>query len=331
MTPVRIAIIGAGIFARDAHLPAMNTLGKDTFQISAIWSRSLETAQRLAETLDTPVEATNDLNTLLARDDIDAVDVVLPLNVMSSIVEQALTSGKHVISEKPIAPDVATARRLIARQKPGQVWMVAENHRYNDLYIQVAELIEQGAIGKPLLTHFSAHIPVTPESKYFDSQWRRGMRYGWLVDTGVHHIATLRLALGEIAEVSAFSTQASDDLGTQDTLTANLRFASGLLGNYSATYAAGPFRSTTLIVRGETGRMTADRQGIEIAREGDTEKIASQEIWLVDEEFKAFAAAIREGKPHRNTAQQALQDLAVMEAMTNSAGSGQVVQVEQVL
>jgi predicted dehydrogenase len=139
------------------------------------------------------------------------------------------------------------------------------------------------------------------------------------------------MALGEIAEVSAYAAQADDNLGTLDTLTANLKFASGLLGNYSATYAPGPFRSTALIVRGETGRMTVNRQGIEIERTGGTETILSAEIWTVDEEFKAFAAAIREGKPHRNSPQQALQDLAVMEAMTDSAQNGQVTQVEQVV
>ena len=46
MTAVRIAILGAGIFARDAHLPALNTLGRDLFEIGAIWSRTSRSGAR---------------------------------------------------------------------------------------------------------------------------------------------------------------------------------------------------------------------------------------------------------------------------------------------
>jgi predicted dehydrogenase len=51
----------------------------------------------------------------------------------------------------------------------------------------------------------------------------------------------------------------------------------------------------------------------------------------VNTEFAAFAAAIREGKPHRNTPQEALQDVAVIEAMLRSAETGKAENAERIL
>jgi len=116
--PVRIAIIGAGIFARDAHIPAMLELG-NTFEIVAICSRREESARELAEKLPNKADVYTDAAQLLAREDIEAIDILLPISTMPSMVEQALAAGKHVISEKPIGqmwqPPVTCFLRRLTR------------------------------------------------------------------------------------------------------------------------------------------------------------------------------------------------------------------------
>ena len=59
--PLRIGIIGAGLFARQAHLPALNTLG-NAVEIAMIASRTAESAAQLARMVDYPVETTTDID-----------------------------------------------------------------------------------------------------------------------------------------------------------------------------------------------------------------------------------------------------------------------------
>jgi len=70
---------------------------------------------------------------LLARVDITAVIVVLPITLQPSIVLKALAAGKHVLSEKPVAPDVEQGHNLISTyrqeyQPKGLIWRLAENY-----------------------------------------------------------------------------------------------------------------------------------------------------------------------------------------------------------
>ncbi len=79
------------------------------------------------------------------------------------------------------------------------------------------------------------------ENRYYNTAWRRESAFpgGFVLDGGVHHMAVLRLILGEITEVSAVSRLIRADLAPVDSLNAALVFESGLTGMYSITYAAG--------------------------------------------------------------------------------------------
>jgi predicted dehydrogenase len=331
--PIRLALIGAGTFARAAHLPALQSLGTDLFRIRAIYSRQLERAASLCARLPEPADAMDDLEAVLTRSDIEAVVIVLPIDAMPAVVARALHSGKHVLSEKPIAPDVATAQMLIRQQSPGQVWLVGENFRYNTAYQQVGDWLRAGEIGQPLLAHLDVHFPIMPDNKYFNSAWRQQPQFpgGWLLDIGVHHVATLRLMLGEVVEVSAHTAHLSQYLNVPDTLVANLRFASGLLGQYSVTYAPGLTRVTNLIVRGEGGVLQLSDQEIVIQQGDSTRRLPVERVLTIDAQYRDFAAAIRTGQAPRSTPQAALRDLAVMQAMLTAAETGQRVIVADLL
>ena len=323
---IRLAFIGAGIYARDAHLPAIKQL-RDRFEVVAVYSRSTESAHALAERLETPVAVTTDLDELLARTDVDALDVVLPIPAQPAILARALASGKHVISEKPIAPDRATALPLLELhgRQPGQVWMVAENWRYEEAFVRAAALVRDGVIGQPVAVHYAQYKPMTPKNKYYHTAWRRSGEFqgGFLLDGGIHHIAVLRMIVGEIAGVAAMARLVARDLPPVDTLTATLHFANGVLGTYLATFALGTPFGAALTVTGERGSLRVDRGRIELANADDDVTVIDCEFYNgVQQEFAAFADAIRDGTPQRNTAEAALADLAVVEAMLQSAANG---------
>jgi predicted dehydrogenase len=330
--PVRLALVGAGIFARDAHVPSILRLG-DRFEIVAIYSRTHATAAALAEQIPYPVDLYTDLPELLARDDIEAVDVLLPIAVMHTVLPQIWAAHKHVISEKPIAPDVAIGQTLLATYAhyPQLVWMVGENWRYEEAFLQAASLMRGGAIGRPIACHWAIYSPVDPNSKYYHSAWRRDSSFpgGYLLDGGVHHVSAMRMILGEIGEVSAVTTQVLPDLPPADTITATLRFDSGVLGTYMATYATRAPWPPLLHIAGETGSLRVQRREIEITQGKETRQIQCSGFDGVQKELAAFAESIRTGQPHLATPIEALQDLAVVEAMLCAAEERRTVVPER--
>lgn len=326
MSRVRLALIGAGIYARDAYLPALNRL-RDHFELAAIYSRSLASAEALAARWPDPVMVTTDLPALLDRSDIDAVGVILPIPAMPGVVAQAINAGKHVISEKPIAPARAEALRLIElhQRRPENVWMVAENWRYEEAFVRGAELIRGGAIGRPLLAHWAMYSPMRPDNKYYATEWRRSGDFpgGFLLDGGVHHMAVLRMLLGEITSVAAYVQQIAPDLPPSDTITATLTCAGGAQVTYLNTFALSTPFATPLTVVGSSGSLRLERGRIELADAAGQVQVTECACYNgVDNELIAFADAIVAGRPQRNSPFEALADLAAIEAMLAAAQDG---------
>jgi predicted dehydrogenase len=332
-SPIRLAIIGAGLFAQEAHLPALLALG-DTFEIVAVHSRTRAKAAALAAQVSPPAAAYDDLDALLAQNDIEAVDLVLPIQIMPGVLKQALAAGKHVISEKPAAPDVATGRDLLAfyAKYPDQVWMVAENWRYEAAPLRAAEIVQSGEIGQPLVCHWALHNDMSPSNRYYHTPWRRESAFpgGYLLDGGVHHIAGLRLILGEIAEVSAVVKQIRPDLPPADTLSAALVFDSGVTGVYGVTYAHESPWPPMLHIVGDAGTLRVQPGEIEITTASSVCRTERSDRTGVEHELAAFAAAIREGTPHRNSPEQGIQDVAVIEAILRSSETGRREKVAQI-
>jgi predicted dehydrogenase len=332
-----MALLGAGAFARDAHLPSL-LRHPDTFEIVAIYSRTLATAQSLAEQIPYAVELFTDMAALLARPDIEAVEILLPHAVMPSAIRQTFAAGKHLLSEKPIAPDVATGRELLEHYahlhttSPNLVWMVGENWRYEDAFRKAAEFIRSGLIGTPLTCHWAVYTPITANSKYYHTLWRRDSSSpgGFVMDSGVHHLAALRLLFGEVIQVSATVRQNSPDLPPADTIAATLTFANGVIGTYLATYAIGAPWPPHLYVGGTEGSLRIQRKEIELTRDGITERIETEGFDGVEKELLAFAASIRANTPYLTTPVEALRDLAVVEAMLASAATGRPVAPAQI-
>ncbi len=322
---IRIALAGAGLFARDAHVPALLSL-QDRFEIVAIYSRTRATAEALIAPLPHQPDITTDLDELLRRADIDALGILLPIDLLASSVERALASGKHVISEKPIAADVAAGERLLSSytKHADQVWMVAENWRYENAFRAAADVVNSGDLGAIYTAHWALANALAPNNKYYQTAWRRSGTFpgGFLMDGGVHHVAVLRQILGEVVSVSALAKQMRADLPPADTLSAALEFERGTLGTYNVTYTAGAPWSSALHLVGERGTLRVDRNLLEVISSGQLQPVSYTENKSVTDELAAFADAIQNGTPHRNSPTEALNDVAVIEALLQSAETG---------
>lgn len=143
--PLRVALLGAGIFASTCHAPVIES-NPNVFNCVAVWSRRKEPADTLAATLKAEAYSGEDaLKDVLALPDLDAVIMALPLDVQPKYVVMALEAGKNILSEKPIAATVAKAKELqqLYSEKYSKVqWSIAENFRYEPGMLRTAEAVK---------------------------------------------------------------------------------------------------------------------------------------------------------------------------------------------
>ncbi|KAI9036533.1 Gfo/Idh/MocA family protein [Aspergillus affinis] len=351
---IGVALIGAGLFAREFHFPSIEA--SPHLELKAVYSRSLKTAQKLApeKPLDRYADDTDQgLQQLLARSDIQAVIIALAIGTQTPYIHAALSAGKHVLSEKPITDNVAEAVELTrwyrSEISPTVNWSVAENWRYLDSLHYVRQLVPQ--LGRLSQFRTLVYINVGPEwsfARYFgkrfflspdiylewtltdrqrsatDTTWRHEAQYqgGYLLDVGIHFLAGTRYLLGDerIARVAAFTRGVSPSIPPLDTLDAILQAESGLQGSVQiALGSSQPGAGWTVV--GEHGYITATEVSVTSKIHGREDvKDFTADLLAVPPEVRAWGEAIAKGTPNAQQApEQGLADLELIEAMLRSA------------
>jgi len=214
--------------------------------LKAIYSRSAASASTLvteAKKLGLPgVELYSEdtagytLDDLLKRDDIKAVIIILPILVQPGIIRRCFAAGKHVLSEKPVAKDIATARGLIEDYKKhyagkGIIFSVAEQFRFmKEFELGRKWIVDEKAVGKIIQLHLKIWRNQGPQGKYYETSWRKVPEYqgGFLLDGGVHQTAMIRYVSGEeVIETRSFATQVAAHLPPLDTVNAAILLGRG--------------------------------------------------------------------------------------------------------
>ncbi|KAK2753177.1 hypothetical protein FQN54_008003 [Arachnomyces sp. PD_36] len=323
---VGVAIVGSGIFAREQHLPAV-VASKD-LSLKAIYSRSLKSAQGLAEGTDAGLYSEDSgagkgYDDLLARQDVVAVVIALPILVQPEFIRKALSAGKHVISEKPIAKDIATAQELLQWYHSNVdtkkvLWAVAENFRFYNSFTFAAEQVKK--LGRIQNFRVNLHVSVKPDSKYYQTEWRKtpGYQGGFVLDGGIHSVAGLRLILGQdpVATLSAHSTLITPRLPPIDTVDAIMKTQNGAPGIFSVSFGS-QFNDNGFEFACEKGVVAVSRGAVTVNGEKTETDDRSNGVAA---EIDAWAASIVKGEPldPRQTAEEGLADLEILEQMLQS-------------
>jgi predicted dehydrogenase len=147
--PIRVGVLGAGAWARGAHLPGYRR--DPRCRVVAIADTELDRARQAARDFDIP-DAVANPGELVRRDDIDVIDVCTPSHTHFELAWSALEAGKHVLCEKPVAYDFRDTRRArdLARQKALKT-KVGLTFRYSPAMRYMRELVADGFIGTPFI------------------------------------------------------------------------------------------------------------------------------------------------------------------------------------
>ena len=147
-TPTRVAVIGCGYWGRNL-VRNFSDLGV----LAAVCDTDPELARQFGSryNVETP-----GFEEVIRDPGIDAVAIATPAVTHSAIAKQALSAGKHVFVEKPVALDVDSAEELNElSQKQGRVLMVGHLLQYHPAFVRLKELVVQGELGR--LRHIYSH------------------------------------------------------------------------------------------------------------------------------------------------------------------------------
>ncbi len=216
--------------------------------------------------------ATTRVDDLVARDDIDIIDVCTPNRFHAEAVESALRAGKHVYCEKPLALDLEEARRLARLAgEAGVVHQVVSEYRFFPALLRARDLVRDEFVGRPFHVN-GAYL----HSGYVDPErpleWRLRREIiggGVLMDLGPHLLDLMRWLGGEVERVSALSEtfirerRSVDDparrlpVEVEDAVVLLLRFRSGALGTAALSrVATGAEDELRLELHGSNGALS---------------------------------------------------------------------------
>jgi predicted dehydrogenase len=261
---LNIAVIGCG-WAGNQHARACQALGMHVrWAVDTDLARASALAGALSQAAHAPRTASS-YHDALADPDLDAVSICLPHNLHAPVAIDAARAGMHVLVEKPLAANLAGADRMIAAaEEAGVVLMVAENVRFDAIYLTIRQLLREGAIGRPALLQMTRQCYLR-ESFLRDRPWfldADAAAGGIMMSGGIHDFEAMRMLIGEVEGVYALrAPQRFLEMGGDDTSIAAIRFQNGAAGTLvesfimkSLTTAAGP-EVHTLRVDGELGHI----------------------------------------------------------------------------
>lgn len=261
--PIQLGVIGTGLAVEQLHWPALRQM-PERFSIAAFANHSRPKAEHFASYSGVSLDRYHtDYHDLLRRDDVEAVLISLPIPLNLPVTREALAAGKHVICEKPSGANGADAEAFLdlAEQYQGRTILVAENFFYRDDARHARSLLDAGAIGRVHLVSWRQVSQLVPRPGTFSSTpWRHDGNYqgGPHLDAGVHHTALLRFLCGDVTGVFGQVQDANGIFGGPSDLSLSLRFASGAIGAYTASYPeiAVPDEPNELRIYGDRGLLT---------------------------------------------------------------------------
>lgn len=153
---LRTAIIGAGAITQVAHLPVLRKL--KGVELCAVCDTDLPKARSIGDRFGIK-DAFDDIEEVLRYEELDAIVICTPNHLHEAHVLAALSAGLHVLVEKPLAVNTASAQRILrAAEKKDRVVMVGMNHRYRADVQLVRSFVQTGELGEVESVRGSWHV-----------------------------------------------------------------------------------------------------------------------------------------------------------------------------
>lgn len=191
MTPLRFAIFVTGFWSR-FQLAAWRAL--EGAECVALYNRTVSKAEALAQAFGVPA-VYGDPEELLDKERLDFLDIITDVDTHSKFVHMAADRGLPVICQKPMAPTLAEAERMVEACRAANVpYFIHENWRWQTPIREFAKLMNDGRIGTPFRAriHYVSSFPV-----FANQPFLRELDQFILTDIGSHILDVARFLFGE--------------------------------------------------------------------------------------------------------------------------------------
>ncbi len=288
---LKVGLIGLGGIMRGAHMPGYARM--DDVEITAICDIVPEKIESFKAQFNMPeVASFTDFNELIAKADVDFVDIATPNYLHSVIAVAALNGGKHVFCEKPDAVSVAEAEKMqAAAEASGKHLMVMRNNRYRKTAKYLKKFIAEGKMGDIYCGRcgWQRRRGIPGKGGWFTTKEQSGG--GPLIDLGVHMIDLSVWLMGNPTPVavsgctytkfadndasdsvhSAFGEKKADGIfDVEDLAMGFIKFANGACLQIEFSWASNIEKEKMFVeLRGTKSGTTFTDNGVEVYTETD--------------------------------------------------------------
>lgn len=254
-----------------------------------------------------------DWKEMLAKVEVDAVDICLPHHLHKSAIIDSAKAGKHVICEKPLCLTLNEADEIItAVKQAGVTYMSAHNQLFSPIVANMKRMLHEGVIGKVYW--------IRTQDCFLAGGFAQGRQHmGWrgdvakqgggeLIDTGYHPSYTLLyLADAPIMDVIAATATFRLDMEAEDTAFVTVKFRDGVIGQISTSWAMGsPAGTHQIHIIGSKGQLYGTGNQLYLLPDGFREPahIEYGAVDTIQAECKHFVDCLLEDKEPMATLQQ---------------------------
>lgn len=324
-----IGIVGTGTIVQIAHLPSYRKFG---YKVVGLCDTAEQTARSVAEKFDVPYWTTN-VDELLARPDVDVIDLAVHAHARLPLVKKIAAAGKHILSQKPFAMNLPDAEKMVEIcERAGVTIMVNQQARWAPAHRALKVLVDKGVLG-----HVSSVVHVHRSFQDIPGSWYVGLKDFNLMDHGIHYIDLTRYFTGKTPQrvkattvnvpgqvaVSPMMYSILCEYAPEDALMSTLHFNNIVESPRTHEY--------TWYLDGTKGSAVATHERVTIALRDtpdDIHVIKLQGTWF----YEAFGAsmgelltALAEGRAPLTAARDNLETIRLANAALISANTGSAV------
>jgi predicted dehydrogenase len=318
---VRIGILGA---ARIAPIALINPARENT-DVDVVAVAARDSARARAFAAKHGIARVHDSYEALITDpDIDAIYNPLPNGLHGRWTEAALAGGKHVLCEKPFTANAVEAAQIAERAgRSDRVVMEAFHYRYHPLIMRVEQIIASGELGNLKRVEASLCFPLP---KFSDIRYDYALAGGATMDAGCYAVHMVRTFGGPTPEVVSAQAKLRDPR-VDRAMTAELLFPGGATGRVHCSMWSSSLLQLSARIVGDRGEVRVlnpvtpqlfHRLSVRSSGGNRVERFARRASYAY--QLDAFAAAVLRGEPVKTTPEDAVQNMAVIDAIYRAAG-----------
>ena len=335
---IRAAIIGLGRWGRSL----VNSVHGSTDEIRFVAGHTRTRAKAEDFCREKDVRLIDDFSAILSNSAIDAVVLATPHRQHAEQIAQAAAAGKHILVEKPITLDHASAVAAAeAARKAGVTLAVGYCRRFHPSFAEIRERLRDGRLGK--IVGIVAQHTTSTQSFIAPENWRADpdeAPAGAMTAVGLHALDLMIEFAGRVRDVQCV-TGLHGDGPADDTTTVLMRFAGGATGTIFCSVATAT--NFTFSAYGSLGlaevRGAALQQFrfVPMSQQAPTGPVQAPPDQLVDHsgfnmlraELVEFARSIRDKRPYPVGIDDVLHGMAVFDACVQSAETGCIVEIAE--